>query len=51
MPDLNNLSVEQLQDIYFKEYGYEPSMTKSKEVLLKDLEGYRPVSLKDFDLM
>ena len=50
MFNLNNLSLEQLHDIYFKEYGYEPSSAKSREDLLKELKGYTPVSLRDNDL-
>lgn len=51
MLDLNKLTLEQLHDVYFKEYGYEPSTSKTREEILVELEGYTPVSLKDCDLM
>ena len=51
MFSLENLTMQQLNDIYFKEYGYEPSETKSREELLSDLRWYKPVSLRDNDFM
>lgn len=51
MLDLNKLTLEQLQDVYFKEYGYEPSSSQSRVELLEALKGYTPVSLKDCDLI
>lgn len=47
MLDLNNLTLEQLHDVYFKEYGCEPSSSQNKETLLEALKYYRPVSLKE----
>jgi hypothetical protein len=35
---MEKLSLEQLHDLYFMEYGYEPSANKSKEDLVAELE-------------
>lgn len=49
MCKLENMTMQELHDIYFKEFGYEPSSVKTREDLVKDLDGYTPVSLRDTD--